>query len=38
MSNGVLEHRVTGNPESKTLLVFLQGWPDTMEMWDYIHP
>lgn len=34
-----LEHEITGNSSAKTLLIFLQGWPDSMEMWEnYIQP
>lgn len=30
-----LEHEVTGNASSGVLLVFLQGWPDQMDMWEH---
>ena len=36
--DGPLEYYISGDPQSTTLLVFLQGWPDSMEMWDYITP
>ena len=32
-----LLHYVEGNKESKSLLVFLQGWPDNHVMWDWIN-
>lgn len=31
-----LLHYVEGKEDSKTLLVFLQGWPDNHVMWDWI--
>ena len=36
--DGPLEHYISGNPQSAILLVFLQGWPDSMEMWDCLSP
>ena len=33
-----LPHKLNGNPDSKQLIVFLHGWPDTMEVWDNIIP
>lgn len=33
-SSDLLEHVVKGNADSKTLVVFLQGWPDSLEMWE----
>jgi len=33
-----LPHEVSGNPSSKHLLVFLHGWPDTMDLWNKIIP
>lgn len=36
MSNTqILEHQISGDLSSKTLLVFLQGWPDSLDMWEY---
>jgi pimeloyl-ACP methyl ester carboxylesterase len=29
-----LPHELSGNPESKVMLVFLHGWPNTFRMWD----
>ena len=29
-----LPHRVTGNKESKTMLIFLHGYPNTINMWN----
>lgn len=31
----VLEHQISGNLQSSTLLVFVQGWPDSLDMWEY---
>jgi hypothetical protein len=32
-----LRHYLEGNNKSKTLIVFLQGWPDNRQMWDWIN-
>lgn len=38
LHEGPLEYVVSGSMSSSTLLVFLQGWPDSMEMWDCFEP
>lgn len=34
MKSNLLDHDIEGNLTSDTLIVFLQGWPDSREMWD----
>ena len=31
------EYMLGGNEDSTDLVVFLQGWPDNWEMWDWIN-
>lgn len=33
----LLETKRAGNYRADTMLVFLQGWPDNAEMWDWIN-
>lgn len=32
----ILEHLSTGDTNSDNLVIFLQGWPDNYQMWDWI--
>ncbi len=38
MEKHLLPHEISGNPQSKELLVFLHGWPDTCDLWNKIIP
>lgn len=34
METALLDHVIEGNLDSKVLIVFLQGWPDSKELWN----